>query len=100
VYIVDTAHNPEVAGSNPAPATGKAPETGPFRLIEHRRAHNGCCPDVARSSRRGVADVGHRRRPLGDWLTGGRGRDADATSASGESTLAHLWQLSPQGGWL
>jgi hypothetical protein len=25
-----TSHNPEVAGSNPAPATGKAPETGPF----------------------------------------------------------------------
>jgi hypothetical protein len=24
------SHNPEVAGSNPAPATGKAPETGPF----------------------------------------------------------------------
>jgi hypothetical protein len=23
-----TAHNPEVAGSNPAPATGKAPESG------------------------------------------------------------------------
>src|SRR5438046_7883748 len=25
-----TSHNPEVAGSNPAPATGKALETGPF----------------------------------------------------------------------
>ena len=30
VYTIEAAHNPEVAGSNPAPATGKAPETGPF----------------------------------------------------------------------
>jgi hypothetical protein len=30
VYTSEAAHNPEVAGSNPAPATGKAPETGPF----------------------------------------------------------------------
>ena len=30
VYQSEAAHNPEVAGSNPAPATGKAPETGPF----------------------------------------------------------------------
>jgi hypothetical protein len=27
------SHNPEVAGSNPAPATGKAPETGLFRSL-------------------------------------------------------------------
>ena len=27
---IDQAHNPEVAGSNPAPATGKVPETGLF----------------------------------------------------------------------
>ncbi len=26
--VARRAHNPEVAGSNPAPATGKAPETG------------------------------------------------------------------------
>jgi hypothetical protein len=30
VYTIEAAHNPEVAGSNPAPATRKAPETGPF----------------------------------------------------------------------
>src|SRR2546429_2956280 len=28
--VARRAHNPEVAGSNPAPATGKALETGPF----------------------------------------------------------------------
>jgi putative transposase len=28
VYTIEAAHNPEVAGSNPAPATAKAPETG------------------------------------------------------------------------
>jgi hypothetical protein len=33
VTSIGAAHNPEVAGSNPAPpATGKAPETGPFYL--------------------------------------------------------------------
>ena len=30
--VARRAHNPEVAGSNPAPATEKAPETGPFLL--------------------------------------------------------------------
>ena len=33
--VARRAHNPEVAGSNPAPATGKAPETGLF-----------CSPDL------------------------------------------------------
>jgi hypothetical protein len=42
VYIIEAAHNPEVAGSNPAPATEKAPETGPFarkglRILGRRR---------------------------------------------------------------
>ena len=32
VHLIEAAHNPEVAGSNPAPATGGAPETGPFRF--------------------------------------------------------------------
>ena len=30
VYTIEAAHNPEVAGSNPAPATGKAPGPGLF----------------------------------------------------------------------
>ena len=30
VYIIEAAHNPEVAGSNPAPATGKAYVCVPF----------------------------------------------------------------------
>jgi len=30
VYTIEAAHNPEVAGSNPAPLLGKALETGPF----------------------------------------------------------------------
>ena len=33
MYTIEAAHNPEVAGSNPAPATGKAPETGPFCVL-------------------------------------------------------------------
>ena len=32
VHTIEAAHNPEVAGSNPAPATQKAPETGLFRF--------------------------------------------------------------------
>jgi hypothetical protein len=31
------SHNPEVAGSNPAPATGKAPETGLFCSLDRDR---------------------------------------------------------------
>src|SRR5512133_1673735 len=31
VYAIEAAHNPEVAGSNPAPATQKARTRGPFR---------------------------------------------------------------------
>src|SRR5829696_471951 len=33
VYRVEAAHNPEVAGSNPAPATSKGPGNGAFRLL-------------------------------------------------------------------
>jgi hypothetical protein len=33
VYRIEAAHNPEVAGSNPAPATRKAPETGAFLVL-------------------------------------------------------------------
>jgi mannose-6-phosphate isomerase-like protein (cupin superfamily) len=32
VYRIDAAHNPEVAGSNPAPATAKGPGNGAFRF--------------------------------------------------------------------
>jgi len=34
VYTTGAAHNPEVAGSNPAPATGKGPGNGAFPLID------------------------------------------------------------------
>ena len=32
MYIIEAAHNPEVAGSNPAPATEKGPGNGAFPL--------------------------------------------------------------------
>src|SRR5215468_8942588 len=32
VYTIEAAHNPEVAGSNPAPATAKGAGNGAFRL--------------------------------------------------------------------
>jgi hypothetical protein len=32
VYTIEAAHNPEVAGSNPAPATAKGPGNGAFSL--------------------------------------------------------------------
>jgi hypothetical protein len=31
--IIEVAHNPEVAGSNPAPATAKGPGNGAFSLV-------------------------------------------------------------------
>jgi hypothetical protein len=33
VYAFEAAHNPEVAGSNPAPATAKGAGNGAFRMI-------------------------------------------------------------------
>jgi hypothetical protein len=36
VYRIETAHKPEFAGSNPAPATRKAPETGAFLVFGAR----------------------------------------------------------------
>ena len=35
--VARRAHNPEVAGSNPAPATRKALETGPFCSLRRDR---------------------------------------------------------------
>jgi len=32
VYLFEAAHNPEVAGSNPAPATSGGPGNGAFRF--------------------------------------------------------------------
>ena len=40
--VARRAHNPEVAGSNPAPATGKAPETGLFRSLGRDQRRNSC----------------------------------------------------------
>ena len=33
MYLVEAAHNPEVAGSNPAPATAKGPGNRAFSLF-------------------------------------------------------------------
>ena len=39
MYTIATAHNPEVAGSNPAPATRKSPGNGLFSFsLRHHRA--------------------------------------------------------------
>ena len=42
VYTIEAAHNPEVAGSNPAPATAKGPGNGAFSLV----IYTGAAPDV------------------------------------------------------
>src|SRR4029450_5863683 len=36
VYTIEAAHNPEVAGSNPAPATAKGAGNGAFRFSQPR----------------------------------------------------------------
>jgi hypothetical protein len=51
VHRIEAAHNPEVAGSNPAPATGKALETGPFFLwaVERRpKLLPNFCPQASK----------------------------------------------------
>jgi hypothetical protein len=42
VYIIEAAHNPEVAGSNPAPATHKGPGNGAFCLLSQLCDHHFC----------------------------------------------------------
>src|SRR5688572_10515882 len=80
-----TSHNPEVAGSNPAPATEKAPETGLFRsLTRDRRAKllpNFCLDGLVRvrhgtgvSSGRALDCVGSSENTLGQpsvWRVSG-----------------------------
>jgi hypothetical protein len=55
VYLFEAAHNPEVAGSNPAPATGKALETGAFLVFCIRRQFealpNFCLPHDSGAAR-------------------------------------------------
>jgi hypothetical protein len=51
--------NPEVAGSNPAPATGKALETGPFCLSRGARLLTWLAQAAAR---RGLDDVSNNRQ--------------------------------------
>src|SRR5215475_12255905 len=40
VYMIEAAHNPEVAGSNPAPATAKGAGNGAFRLLSEQAANS------------------------------------------------------------
>src|SRR5262245_14205171 len=40
VYRVEAAHNPEVAGSNPAPATAKGAGNGAFRSLSEQAANS------------------------------------------------------------
>jgi hypothetical protein len=54
--MIEAAHNPEVPGSNPAPATEKAPETGPSLESPTTRPHFA---SVARGD--GVLENGPRR---------------------------------------
>ena len=45
MYTIEAAHNPEGTGSNPAPATEKAPETGAFRVCWASAIHaDGALP--------------------------------------------------------
>ncbi len=50
VYRIEAAHNPEVAGSNPAPATAKGAGNGAFRVSKCRR-RPGLLPKLCRQVR-------------------------------------------------
>ena len=41
MYIIEAAHNPEVAGSNPAPAIAEGPGNGAFRSLGGYAAAGG-----------------------------------------------------------
>ena len=76
VYLIEAAHNPEVAGSNPAPAIEKGPGNRAFFLPAHdaiptsagvfastARASRVTDDGVDRHVRRGDARALQRRRP-------------------------------------
>jgi hypothetical protein len=54
---IRTSHNPEVAGSNPAPATEKSPGNGAFRLLILIPAASSC-PTLARMRGCGPVRIG------------------------------------------
>jgi hypothetical protein len=58
VYLFEAAHNPEVAGSNPAPATAKGPGGRAFLL----GAHSGLAHVQARMQAKNTRDAIARRR--------------------------------------
>src|SRR6266542_2488135 len=64
VTWIDASHNPEVAGSNPAPAMRKAPETGPFLCCCEMRAEPD--PDPRQTSARTTAPRSGASRPA--WI--------------------------------
>jgi hypothetical protein len=61
VCMIEAAHNPEVAGSNPAPATGKGPGdkafsfASPWRCCAPLQAHGRCLVIVAQEQRAKLA---------------------------------------------
>ncbi len=57
-------HNPEVAGSNPAPATRKAPETGPF-CCRRRGCAGELLPNFCRDATHRNRSDGAARRGVG-----------------------------------
>ena len=50
VYVIEAAHNPEIAGSNPAPATEKALHMQGFLLLG-RSVELGLLPNFCSGSR-------------------------------------------------
>jgi hypothetical protein len=73
------AHNPEVAGSNPVPATNVSAGQRPFCSSEREGLRRRCTHFVRTGRRRTGADVGgHRRISRGSWRArcgAGHGRE-------------------------
>ena len=83
VYMTEAAHNPEVAGTNPAPLLHKAPETAPCASVD--AAHLGGCARLA-----DISAVGP------DRAGGNHGRPA-ISNVAGESSYVRVQVLTPIG---
>src|SRR5262245_21528435 len=68
VYLIEAAHNPEVAGSNLPPLHEKALETGPFRLMRQGRPRSGRERGIQLGECLGAALVGGGHQVLGELL--------------------------------
>jgi hypothetical protein len=86
VYTIEAAHNPEVAGSNPAPATEKGPGNGAFFLVRLARLE---APRWTVAATLCPAEADSPRPPL-PWLRSSADRSHLRLCARGDGHVSRI----------